>query len=142
ITIRRKCFLYRPTLANLWRRHARTTRVLQVLALLLAIQTLAIGALSQSSIGTVTVDASPGHVINTFDPDSALGSSIDVLSRIDIDKVFTPHIIQEALSAGWGPITYRNNTELRMAAWHWNANGTWSDSAHRSGYFTGATELA
>jgi F5/8 type C domain len=141
ITIEKKCFLYRPTSANLWRRHAHTTRVLQVLALLLAIQTLAIGALSQSSIGTVTVDALPGHVINTFDPDSALGSSIDVLSRLDIDKVFTPHIIQEALSAGWGPITYRNNTELRMAAWHWNANGTWSDSAHRSGYFTGATEL-
>lgn len=92
-------------------------------------------------IGTVRVDANPEHVINSFDPDSALGSSIDVLSRTDINKVFTPHIIQESLSAGWGPLTYRNNTELRMAAWHWNANGTWSDSAHRSGYFTGSTEL-
>lgn len=92
-------------------------------------------------IGTVRVDANPDHVINSFDPDSALGSSIDVLSRIDINKVFTPHIIQESLSAGWGPLTYRNNTELRMAAWHWNANGTWSDSAHQSGYFTGSTEL-
>src|SRR2546422_7336577 len=48
-------------------------------------------------------------------------------------SVYTPHIIQEALSAGWGPITYRNNTELRMAAWHWTENGTWSDAAHRSG---------
>jgi hypothetical protein len=28
-----------------------------------------------------------------------------------------------------------------MAAWHWNENGTWSDPAHRSGYFTGSTEL-
>ena len=92
-------------------------------------------------IGTVRVDANPDHVINSFDPDSALGSSIDVLSRYDIDKVFTPHIIQESLSAGWGPLTYRNNTELRMAAWHWNANGTWSDAAHQSGYFTGSTEL-
>jgi hypothetical protein len=81
------------------------------------------------------------RVINSFDPDSALGSSIDVLSRVDINKVFTPHIIQEALSAGWGPITYRNNTELRMAAWHWTENGTWSDAGHRSGYFTGSTEL-
>src|SRR5262249_15017965 len=77
--------------------------------------------------GTVRVDAS--HVINSFDPDSALGSSIDVLSRMDINAVFTPHIIQESLSAGWGPITYRNNTELRMAAWHWNENGAWSDAA-------------
>ena len=96
---------------------------------------------SEPEIGTVRVDANSEHVINSFDPDSALGSSIDALSRYDINKVFTPHIIQESLSAGWGPLTYRNNTELRMAAWHWNANGTWSDAAHRSGYFTGSTEL-
>ena len=89
----------------------------------------------------VRVDATPGHAIKSFDPDSALGSSIDVLSRTDINRVYTPHIIQEALSAGWGPITYRNNTELRMAAWHWTENGTWSDAAHRSGYFTGSAEL-
>ena len=53
---------------------------------------------------TVHVDVTPGHAINSFDPDSALGSSIDVLSRAGIDTVFTPHIIQESLSAGWGPI--------------------------------------
>jgi len=90
---------------------------------------------------TVRVDVTPDHAITSFDPDSAMGSSIDVLSRTGIDKVFTPHIIQESLSAGWGPITYRNNTELRMAAWHWTENGTWSDAAHRSGYFTGSAEL-
>jgi hypothetical protein len=91
--------------------------------------------------GTVHVDVTPGHAINSFDPDGALGSSIDVLSRAGIDTVFTPHIIQESLSAGWGPISYRNNSELRMAAWHWTENGTWSDAAHKSGYFTGSTEL-
>ena len=91
--------------------------------------------------GVVRVDTTPAHVLNTFDPDTALGTSIDVLSRNGIDKVYTPHIIQEALSAGWGPISYRNNTELRMAAWHWNENGTWSDPANKSGYFTGSTEL-
>src|SRR2546422_5370669 len=90
---------------------------------------------------TVHVDTTRGPSINSFDPDSALGSSIDVLSRMGIDKMYTPHIVQESLSAGWGPITYRNNTELRMAAWHWTENGTWSDAAHRSGYFTGSTEL-
>ena len=89
----------------------------------------------------VHVDTTPGHAINSFDPDSAMGSSIDVLSRDGIDKVYTPHIIQESLSAGWGPISYRNNSELRMAAWHWTENGTWSDPAHKSGYFTGSTEL-
>jgi len=90
---------------------------------------------------TLRVDTTPGHEINSFDPDSALGSSIDVLSRTGIDKVYTPNIVQESLSAAWGPITYRNNTELRMAAWHWTENGTWSDAAHKSGYFTGSTEL-
>ena len=96
---------------------------------------------AEPQTATVHVDVTPGHAINSFDPDSALGSSIDVLSRTGIDRVYTPHIIEEALSAGWGPITYRNNTELRMAAWHWTENGTWSDAAHRSGYFTGSTEL-
>src|SRR5579864_8656566 len=100
-------------------------------------QTAAPGADAQAA--TVRVDTS--HPINSFDPDSALGSSIDVLSRSGVDRVYTPHIIQESLSAGWGPISYRNNSELRMAAWHWTENGTWSDAAHKSGYFTGSTEL-
>src|ERR1700687_4738714 len=70
---------------------------------------LAVGAVTaaaQSSApgtptGTVRVDITAGHAINSFDPDSALGSSIDVLSRRDIDRVYAPHILQEALSAGW-----------------------------------------
>src|SRR5437763_2947620 len=93
------------------------------------------------SVSTGHIDTSPKHVLNSFDPDSALGSSIDVLSRKDIDYVFSPHIIQESLAAGWGPISYRNNTELRMAAWHWTENGSWSDAAHKSGYFSGSAEL-
>jgi len=96
---------------------------------------------TDSAVATVIVDTNPYHVLNSFDPDRALGSSIDVLSHAGIDRVYTPHILQESLSAGWGPITYRNNTELRMAAWHWNPDGTWSDPIHKSGYFTGSTEL-
>jgi hypothetical protein len=99
------------------------------------------GAAQDELVGTVRVDIDPKHVLNSFDPDHALGSSLDVLSREGIDKVHSPHIVQESLSAGWGPITYRNNTELRMGAWHWTENGTWSDSAHQSGYFTGSTDL-
>jgi hypothetical protein len=94
-----------------------------------------------SEVATVRVEANPRRVLNSFDPDQALGSSIDVLSRTGIDKVYTPHIIQESLSAGWGPITYRNNTELRMAAWHWTENGMWSDPVRKGGYFTGSAEL-
>src|ERR1700751_2738872 len=96
---------------------------------------------AESKVAVVSVDVNPRYLLNSFDPDRSLGSSIDVLSREGIDKVYTPHIIQEALSAGWGPITYRNNTELRMAAWHWTENGTWSDPVDQSGYFTGSSEL-
>jgi hypothetical protein len=36
-------------------------------------------------------------------------------------------------------VTFRQNTELFVQAWHWNPNGTWSDPSGK-GYFTGATE--
>src|SRR6266849_9048361 len=121
------------------------TFAIAVAALLAIMRSASLNAQSVSATETpaanVYVDATPDHAINSFDPDSALGSSIDVLSHDGIDKVYTPHIIQEALSAGWGPITYRNNSELRMAAWHWTEDGTWSDPAHNSGYFTGSAEL-
>ena len=39
---------------------------------------------------TIRVDASPRHELNSFDPDRALGSSIDVLSHDVIDKIYTP----------------------------------------------------
>jgi len=120
---------------------ARKSAQIALLLTVLATAAFAQSNMKAAGVVTVRVDVTPGHAINTFDPDSALGSSIDVLSRTDINSVYTPHIIQEALSAGWGPITYRNNTELRMAAWHWTENGTWSDGAHRSGYFTGSTDL-
>src|SRR5262249_32256685 len=89
---------------------------------------------------TVRVDTTPSRGI-TFDPDKALGSSMDILPADQIDKVYSKELIQEALSAGWGPITYRQNTELTIGAWHWNPDGTWSDPAHKSGYFLGSVEL-
>jgi hypothetical protein len=110
-----------------------------VVAILLCTQ--AAQAQSKDDAATIHVDITSGHEINSFDPDVAMGSSIDALSHSSIDKVYTPHIIQESLSAGWGPISYRNNTELRMAAWHWTENGTWSDATGKRGYFTGSPEL-
>ncbi|HET8924194.1 MAG TPA: discoidin domain-containing protein [Candidatus Acidoferrum sp.] len=88
---------------------------------------------------TIRVDATPAHAIK-FDPDQALGSSMDILPANLVDTVYSEPILKEALSAGWGPITYRQNTELTIAAWHWNPNGVWSDAAHQSGYFTGSAE--
>jgi hypothetical protein len=93
-----------------------------------------------SSPTVIRIYASPADQIKTFDPDVALGSSIDILPEGVVDKIYTPTILKESLSAGWGPITYRQNTELQGTAWHWNPTGTWSDPAHQSGYFTGSTE--
>jgi hypothetical protein len=88
---------------------------------------------------TVTVDLSPDRAI-AFDPDQSLGTSLDILPARTFERVFSPEVIKESLSAGWGPITYRQNTELSIAAWHWNPSGTWSDSENKSGYFTGSSE--
>ncbi len=88
---------------------------------------------------TVHVDTTPEKAI-AFDPDKAMGTSMDILMAKDMDAVFSEPIMKAALSAGWGPITYRQNTELTYDAWHWNPNGKWSDAAHKSGYFVGSAE--
>ena len=91
--------------------------------------------------GTSTIRVDATQAIKTFDPDRALGTSIDILRPGEVDKVYSEPILKESLSAGWGPITYRQNTELQGAAWHWNPNGTWSDAGHQNGYFTGSSQL-
>jgi F5/8 type C domain-containing protein len=93
---------------------------------------------SNSRVWEIRVDVA--RAVHSFDPDQALGSSMDILPYGVVDKVYTEPIIKECLSAGWRPITYRQNTELQIAAWHWNHNGTWSDPAAQSGYFTGSSE--
>jgi hypothetical protein len=92
-----------------------------------------------SDISTVRVSSSASPIL--FDPDKALGSSMDILSHDVVEKIYTAPMVKQCLSAGWGPITYRQNTELSIAAWHWNPNGTWSDPANRRGYFTGSADL-
>jgi len=91
-------------------------------------------------VNTVRVDATPGHATNSFSPHRALGSSIDILPYGSVDKLYTEPMIKKCLSAGWGPMTYRQNTELQIAAWHWNPNGTWSDPGDKRGYFIGSSK--
>lgn len=85
---------------------------------------------------TVVVDATPSHVVNKFSPLRALGSTVDRVPTNATDVFFRPDQIQKVLSAGWGIISYRQNTDLFVQAWHWNPKGTWSDPAGK-GYFTG-----
>jgi F5/8 type C domain len=107
----------------------------------------------------VVVDATPSHVVNTFSPPHALGGAIDRLragegapgrenshptkEQVDrnTDMLLSDPVLKEILGAGWQAVTYRQNTELMVEAWHWNAAGTWSNGEKKDGYFTGSTDL-
>jgi F5/8 type C domain len=84
---------------------------------------------------TVQVDIS--HSTNHFIPNQTLGAGVDRISAEAIDKDLVQPNLDSALASGWQPVTYRQNTELAVEAWHWNPQGTWSDPAGK-GYFVGS----
>jgi hypothetical protein len=84
----------------------------------------------------IDVDIAPTHVMKSFVPNRSLGAGIDRIPTAVIDATFNKATVDKVLEAGWGPLSYRQNTELYTEAWHWNAQGTWSDSTGR-GYFVG-----
>jgi F5/8 type C domain len=84
---------------------------------------------------TITVDTS--HPTNHFVPNQTLGAGIDRIPVAAIDKDFEPASLEQSMASGWQPVSFRQNTELAVEAWHWNPNGTWSDPAGK-GYFTGS----
>jgi NedA-like, galactose-binding domain len=85
----------------------------------------------------IVVDATASHAVSSFSPFRALGAGIDRLRGGITDKVMTPQVIAEIQSAGWQPVTYRQNTELFAEAWHWNPRGKWSNPEAKEGYFVG-----
>jgi hypothetical protein len=91
---------------------------------------------SNGTAQMVRVDATPSHVVNKFSPLYALGSTVDRVPSNATDAFFRPDQVKQVLSAGWGVVSYRQNTDLFVQAWHWNPKGTWSDPAGK-GYFTG-----
>jgi hypothetical protein len=113
--------------ANYERFHA-----LSVLSLLAVFLTVVAGAAAQ----TIRVDMTPSHSTNSFVPNQALGAGIDRMPAVAVEKLFTQPALERVLSAGWQTVSYRQNTELHVEAWHWNPQGTWSDSENK-GYFTG-----
>ena len=88
---------------------------------------------------TVRIDAT--RPINHFVPRETLGAGVDRIPVEAIDKGLAPPSLETVLSSGWQPVTYRQNTELAVEAWHWNPRGSWSDQRGR-GYFTGSSTLA
>src|SRR6201987_813241 len=89
-----------------------------------------------TSAQTIRVDATPPRVVNTFSPFYALGSTVDRVPSNATDIFFRPDQVKKVLSAGWGVISYKQNPDLFVQAWHWNPKGTWSDPVGK-GYFTG-----
>jgi hypothetical protein len=91
---------------------------------------------SSAGAQTVQVDITPSHVVNTFRPLHALGSTVDRIPSNATDVFFRPDQISQIQQAGWGVISYRQNTDLFVQAWHWNQKGKWSDPSGK-GYFVG-----
>jgi len=91
---------------------------------------------------TITVDTS--HPTNHFVPKETLGAGVDRIAVEAIDKDLIQPTLEKTLASGWQPVTYRQNTELAIEAWHWNPQGTWSDGSDASGkgYFTGSSTPA
>src|SRR5437868_5488708 len=86
------------------------------------------------SAQTIRVDTTPDHATNSFRPTETLGAAVDRIPLAATDKIFTEPMLKQILSAGWQTITYRQNTELYVEAWHWNPKGTWSEPGNK-GYF-------
>ena len=86
-----------------------------------------------------TIEVDTAHETNRFVPNQTLGAGIDRISVEAIDKDFVPAMLDKVFAAGWQPVTFRQNTELFVQAWHWNPKGTWSDPSGK-GYFTGDTD--
>jgi hypothetical protein len=105
-----------------------------ILAFVLAHFTFAFPATGQ----TITVDIS--HPTNHFVPNQTLGAGVDRIAAEAIDKDLVQPTLDKTLASGWQPVTYRQNTELAIEAWHWNPKGTWSEGgdANGKGYFTGS----
>lgn len=97
-------------------------------------------ALFSCSVAAQTVTVDTTHATNHFVPSQTLGAGVDRIPVEAIDKDLVPDVVKKVLTAGWQPVTYRQNTELTMEAWHWNPEGSWSGPGDK-GYFTGSTEL-
>jgi len=84
----------------------------------------------------VTVAIHTAKPVNQFIPAQTFGAGVDGREYGDARRTFTPHNMQSMRSAGFSLLTYRLRTELGVEAWHWNPSGTWSDAAHKQGYWT------
>ena len=97
---------------------------------------MSLAALSSALMAAQTVRVDTSQVLNRFDPRTSLGSGVDRIPVGAIDHDFTPEALKRVFAAGWQPVTYRQNTDLVVEAWHWNPEGTWSEPGG-TGYLRG-----
>ena len=96
-------------------------------------------AAGMANAQNIVVDTT--RAVNSFSPPRALGGAIDRLrggptredNERNTERLLTDPVLKEMLGAGWGTVTYRQNTELMIEAWHWNSHGTWSNAAKQIG---------
>ena len=103
----------------------------------LAYVLLIVAFIAPSTVHGQTVRVDTDHATNSFIPNQSLGAGIDRIPAAAVEKYFGQPALPAVLAAGWQPVTYRQNTELAVEAWHWNPQGTWSDPSGK-GYFTGS----
>ncbi len=106
----------------------------------LGVAVVALFAATSAFAQTIHVDTT--HPTNHFVPNETLGAGIDRIATEAIENDLVQPNLDATLASGWQPVSYRQNTDLVVEAWHWNPVGTWSDpSDGGKGYFTGSTDL-
>jgi len=90
-----------------------------------------------NQVQIVTVDATPGHATNTYSPMKDIGAGLDSQSPGEIPNIYSPKSLDQMLASGLGAVSYRLFTEESVQDWHWNPQGSWSESG-QEGYWIGA----
>jgi F5/8 type C domain len=88
----------------------------------------------------VTLVVDTLHRVQTIRPIRAIGTSVDSDPKGHLSQLYSPPSVKLMLSTGLGMLTYRLYTELSIQDWHWNPAGTYSDQAHRQGYWTSSAD--
>ena len=89
--------------------------------------------------GLVLIDARAP--IATFRGSEAFGIAADGGAREEARPLFLPANSHALRQLAAYRLSYRLRTELAGEAWHWSANGNWSDPAHAQGYWTGSAPV-
>jgi hypothetical protein len=119
------------------RGHLNVTRINFDAAKMISTLILLITVLTATFSFAQTVEVDTSHATNRFVPKETLGAGVDRIGVEAIDKDLIQPTLEQTQASGWQPVSYRQNTDLAVEAWHWNPVGTWSDAGNK-GYFVGS----